>query len=409
MTLRNIHSSNFTLKLNSALTLFLLSCISFFLPIGDLITKLITYASFAFLFCFQSRGFRILNYTGSLPFLFFICSVIFSIIPAKIYWEQSISASIVAIFPFLIYSLYFILTNLNCKKDKLNKILIYIGKVYVILYLLKTIFPILPIGTIVEDEIRGNRLFIPGDFFGFFLYFSLLNNFVKGQNRKSKIIWLIMSVLVIILPLTRQRILLAFILGGILIFKEAPRKYKPYIVSIFIIVGVTATGSIVTSNLSQMTTEQLDSDNPYDHIREIGIVYYFTEFPHKGINEFIGNGVPSYGRSEYGNDSKQFAEDTKIFLVDIGFAGIYNYFGYIGLFSYCWMILYFVLTKGDKKYDWCKYMMIFILGSSVLSGVPLFPSRFIFIPICAYLITPPKILQHGSKHNSDKLQYTQAS
>ena len=156
-----------------------------------------------------------------------------------------------------------------------------------------------------------------------------------------------------------------------------------------------------------MTNEQMSSENPYDHIRELGIYYYMTEFPDKGLNCLIGNGIPSYGRSTYGKESKEFAESTKIYLIDIGLAAIYNYFGFIGLFFYITICLYYGLKKCNPEYEYCRYLLILILGSSVLSGVPLISSQSMFIGICAYLVTP--INYYGRKYNNDQLQYSSVS
>lgn len=394
------------ISINTALILFFLGSVAFFMPMNESFSKIILYFCFALLLCFSKTGLRFPKYGGNLPFCLFIGIVLFSILPAKFYWGQSVTVSIIAILPFLIYSLYFVLIGIKCDKTVLYRIICNIGKIYVILYLLKTVVPILPFGTIVSDASRGNRLVMNGDFFCIFLYFALLNDILKNKYDKNKIIWLILSLIVIILPMTRQRMFMAFILGAFMVIKKAPRKYLPHIIAFFIMLGIAASGLSISNNLSKMTNEQLSSENPYDHIREIGIIYYFSEFPDKGINKIVGNGIPSYGRSKYGNDSKQFADETKIYLIDIGFAGIYNYFGYIGLLCYCWMILYPVFSKKATEYEWCKYMMVFILGSSILSGVPMIPCQFIFIPICAYFLIPSKILRYGSKHNIDKLQYS---
>lgn len=388
-----------------ALTLFLLSTISLFLPVGESIEKLLTYISYIILVILY-----LINGNISIPlkgkiFVYFLFSIIFSVIPAKIYWGQSIAVSLIAILPFFIYSLYLILYGLRIEKIFLIKILCIIGKIYPILYLIKYIFPELPIGIIVIDGVRGDRVVVPGEFFNYFLYFTYLYRFIKRPSRNLAF-WIILSLIVIILPMTRQRIVLILLLSIIMIIYNVNKKYlKVIIPSLFIMGGLIISGPFFTK-LSEMTNEQMNSENPYDHIRELGILYYFSEFPHKGLNYVIGNGVPSYGRSQYGNESKVFAESTKIYLIDIGFAGIFNYFGLIGLSLYIIMILKFALCKKQARFSFCKYFLFLILGSSVLSGVPLIPSQFMFIGICAYLLTPNN---YGRKYNNNQLQYSSIS
>lgn len=375
--------------INRLVSLFLLSSISFFLPLGDAIEKGLSYLFFLMLFLtyIYKQNFKISRY--GIIYILFLIIVINSIIPAKIYWGQSFIVSLISILPFIIYGFFIIINGLGIDKQKLTKIVDTIGKIYIVLYLLKYLYPsIFPFGQIVIDSVRGERLVMSGDFFSVFLFFHSLINVIKRPNKKD-LFWLILSMLVIILPLTRQRIALAIILAFVMVVKYAQRKVILYCIPLFILSGGILMRSDSFSEFSKMTSEQMESENPYDRIREIGLIYYFTNFPKKGLNQIIGNGVPSYGRSAYGNMSKEFADSTKIYLIDIGIAGIYNYFGLLGLLCYIFMIMFLVFDKRIvPKYHWCKYMLVFILGSSILSGVPLIPSQFIFIPVCSYLLIP---------------------
>lgn len=392
----------------SVFVFFLLASVSFFLPMGEVAGKWLTYLFFFILLSaavIQKKSINALD-TYCIPFNFFLAIVLFSIVPAKIYWGQPYIVSIIAILPFLIYGLYGVLCKLNFSKAQVVNAICVLGKIYNILYIARTVLPFLPIGQVVEDSLRGNRLLLPGVFFCYFLYFQSLDRFLKHQSHKDGF-WLFTSLLVIILPMTRQKILLTIILSFIMVCKRIRTKYLLAIIpALCLLLGIVLRTS-VASNLVQMTSEQLTSENEYDNIRGIGMAYYFTEFPLKGVNYLIGNGIPSYGRSKYGNDAKEFAEDTKIYLIDIGFVGIYNYFGLAGLACYLWMVLCFMFGKCDDRFKWCRYLLMFILGSSVLSGVPLIPNQFIFICICAYLLTPYKNrIENGCKCNSGQLQYS---
>ena len=148
-------------------------------------------------------------------------------------------------------------------------------------------------------------------------------------------------------------------------------------------------------DIMEMTSSQLESENPYDHIREIGILYYWNMFPQKGLNTLIGNGIPSYGRSEYGNDAESFADETKIYLIDISLMAIYNYFGLVTAIILLWIIIRLLCKQGDSQYSYCKYLLAMLILNSLTSGTLISTSEFVFISICAYLLTPLKNKKNG--------------
>lgn len=210
--------------------------------------------------------------------------------------------------------------------------------------------------------------------------------------------------------MTRQRIMLSLLLGLIYLYLNIKGRKRIYLFAFGLICSLWLTRTAAVNNIVNATSKQIESTSPHDQIRSIGYYYYLTTFPDIGINFLIGNGVPSYGRSKYGNDAKDFAENTKIHLVDIGIIGIYNYFGVIGIICYLSMILIFIFSKSDPNYIEYKYMLWFVLGSSFFSGVPLMIKQYIFISICAYLLTPEiKRLNHGRKYNHNQLQYSSIS
>lgn len=405
----NIRLSKFS---HIFLILFLFSTISFFLPLSESCTKLLNYLLFIILIIISNYTLkykRIIGPKRDCIFIFSVSWVMFSCIPAKIYWDQSIFASLISVLPFTLYGLYLVLRRLNIEKNVLEKAVVNIGKLYIILLIIKFIQPSFPLGAIVDDSMRGSRIMMNGDFFGYFTFFYYLSKFAKHKNRYN-IIWLILSTICIIIPMTRQRIILSIVLGLIYLYLNIKGRKRIYLLIFGLICSLWLTRSAAVNNIINATSNQIESTSPHDQIRSIGYYYYLTSFPNIGINFLIGNGVPSYGRSKYGNDAKDFAENTKIHLVDIGIIGIYNYFGVIGIICYLSMILIFIFSKSDPNYTEYKYMLWFVLGSSFFSGVPLMIKQYIFISICAYLLTPEiKRSNYGCKYNHNQLQYSSIS
>lgn len=158
------------------LILFLFSTISFFLPLSESFTKLLNYLLCTILIIISNytpTHKRIIGPKRDWIFIFSVSWFIFSCIPAKIYWNQGIFASLISILPFTLYGLYLVLRRLNIEKRLLEKIVVNIGKLYIILLIIKFIHPSFPLGAIIDDSMRGSRIMMNGDFFWIF-YILLL-------------------------------------------------------------------------------------------------------------------------------------------------------------------------------------------------------------------------------------------
>lgn len=390
---------------HSIFLLYILSLISFFVPLNDQAAKGIQYLFYILLVSISIKTKKATVYSTNdkartYSWYLFLFSICFSIIPAKIYWGQSYIASMISILPFLMYTLYFLLLRLAIDKTYIEKCIKIIALIYILLLFVKYIFPEIPIGSIIDDSNRGKRVVVAGSFFNYFFFFKILSE-VKDNCTTKRIILLILSFAAILLPMTRQRIIVTILLGGLLLLKGTSlnKKFVISIISVALLVPIAM--SDWTKSLVKMTNAQFESKDPYDHIREIGILYYLTTYPEKGINTYIGNGVPSYGRSHYGNNAEEFAEETKIYLVDISLIAIYHYFGVLGLFALIYIFISFILHReSDHRYTYCKYLLMMLLLNSITSGILILPEEFVFVSICAYLLTPQK-----RKSNDRRLCY----
>lgn len=385
--------------------LYLFSTVSFFLKLDDGASKLFQYLFFI-IFVLLSYKYvpkckQLTFYDRTFLFKLFLGVICFSIFPAYLYWQQSLSISFIAIMPFLMYSLYLILIHAKIEKEYIVKCINTIALLHISIMFLKFIFPSFPLGGILEDADRGNRLMIAGDMFKLFYFFELLYHYLSFRRRKD-LLMLSLSFICILLPMTRQRIVAILFLGGIMLFKTLKLKWKLVWIPMTCIFCIIILKSNVGSGMVQMTNEQMTSENYHSRIREIGIAYYLVGFPDKGGNKLWGNGIPSYGRSKYGNDSKEFADDTKIYLIDIGLIGIYNYFGILGCIALLGIIFLFICGRCEDKYVYAKYVLGLLLLNSITSGVLLAPGEFLFIGISAYLLTP---IKYGCFNNNSKLQY----
>lgn len=380
-----------------SLLILCLSTFGFYLSIEPSLIKIITAISLLNLYLISKlTPPRILYYdkTGVRLFTILIILILFSFIPAKIYWDQSIGASLISTCAFSIYGLYLILVNSGLSHQYIEKMVVSIGMVTLILFFISFLFPSISIANVTDDTSRGQRLSISGGVYIVYLYFYEYIKIAYGKSNNIRLSILVMTMCIVYFLLGMGRSLLATVLVLSLVLYIIKRGKEKLVSSLLLvgIIGVLVIMLPITRDLISVTHTQYASSTPDQHVREIGIYYYLFEFPVKGINWLIGNGIPSYGKSEYGISSELFAEETKIHLVDIGLIGLYNYWGIIGLTIYVYILSYFGLKKvrlNPSKLS-AKYVLFSLLGLSILSSAPLKLDTICMMSLCCYLLTESK-------------------
>lgn len=372
----------------------LLSTLGFYLPLSNSLSKglVIINLSGCLIISLLIKKNKNIRSGGISIFYWFISLIILSCLPAYFYWNQSIIASLISIMSFLLYGLFIILIRDNIPKIFIHKLLLIVGIISLFLFYLKVMMPSIPIGRISDDPERGFRFNVPGLVYTSYLYFYALkkcvNHFCKKNIKYFIIILLYCGIL--LLQKGRSQMAVIAILSLIYYIKVNKMTLYKYTVMVIVVIGIATFNYTSIRELVNLTNKQMDSSNPDQHVREIGMYYYFFEFPIKGINFLIGNGVPSYGRSKYGEDAEAFAEETKIHLVDIGWVGIYNYWGLLGLGLYISIFYYFIFRTSSLHYRHTKYFLGSLFGQSIVSAVPLYLQTIAAIGFGCYLLSNEK-------------------
>lgn len=378
----------------------ILSTIGFYLPLPNSIIKGLVVVSLS-IFIFLSAAINIKGKSSQLKgkwiFSALFSVIIFSIFPAYFYWDQSFSASIISTSPFLLYGLFIFLSHAGIKKIDIHNLILTIAFISLIAFYIKNILPSFPIGKVGVDPDRGERVFVPGIIFIWYLYFYYLKKCIIIQNKPIYFNYAIVLLCLGIFFLQKGRSQLAVIavLSLVYYIKNSKASWYKYLLLIIVVLVGGALQASSIRELANVTSTQMDSQNPDQHVREIGMYYYLFEFPTKGINYIIGNGIPSYGKSKYGNDAEAFAEDTKIHLVDIGLVGLYHYWGLLGVGLYIFIFYYFIFRIKTKDYDHSKYFLATLFGQSIVSAVPLYLPPIAAIGLGCYLISNVEIHEKG--------------
>lgn len=378
-----------------SLIFLVLSTIGFYLPIPDNTIKALLVFNLLLCILLSYNKNKCLNLSkqnkfGKSLFLLFVFIICNSIVSAYILWDQSIYAGLISTSPFLLYGLYLILCRSCISKSFIHNLLIVISIISLLLFYFKIIYPSIPIGNITDDYSRGTRISVPGIIFCWYLYFFYFNKLINKEISIKAVVIVILCLGCFILQKGRSQLAIILLLSLIFYIRHYVGRYKYGFLIVFSGLIIISQTSYI-NKLVNMTSFQMESSNPEQHVREIGYYYYIFEFPIRGINYLIGNGIPSYGRSSYGNSAKDFAEETKIHLVDIGIVGIYNYWGIFGVVLYVMIFYNFIFLTKSKSYLYVKYFLAVLAGQSILSAVPLYLAPICAISLGCYLTSNDRI------------------
>ncbi len=307
-----------------------------------------------------------------LPVQLLLLSMFISILMAGIYWGQSLSYSLIATAPYLIFFVFFYLLHIKFPVDMLEKIIVIYGVIYILLYTFEfinspTVFFGKPLWGDEYSESRGIvRIIFPGG--GVFILTTFIAINKLTSQKKNRWFWIFLSLAGLIIPVmqvTRQ-----FIVGILLIYlfhfirTLSLSKKVGILVSILVIILIIAdSDNPILKGLIEST--QSDASLGSDYIRVLAGEYFLTDFSPNLVTQFFGNGVPYWGVSNYGVYLEMLAHNQYYFLADVGIIAVYAMFGVLAVFAYIyiWILSFKIPLPKDKQY--LKYYLWFILLTSL--------------------------------------------
>lgn len=323
------------------------------------------------------------------PFRLLLLVVILSMVNSFIFWDQDIVLSFRATAPYLGFIYFFLLIKSNPEKDDLEKIVMFFGFLYVILWaygMLKAPQVVFGVDddSLVNDSRGIFRLSLAGKGFLVLSFFLALNKYVQLRNLK----WLICFVFlyaIIVLQVARQMILFTFLISLIYMLRNSKLLWLFLPVSIILIfiggVGVDINSDSVIGRLIYISTRQLqDHNSGEENVRVLEYGYFLTSYSKNLYTDLFGNGVPHF-ESLFGHRELNLKDQFAYFVSDVGYAEVFVRFGLAGLAIYILIFLRATFQKVNVDTTYCKMFIIYIACVSVTSS-------WIFndcIPICISL------------------------
>lgn len=385
-------------KIVYLLALVYLSAQSFFNPMGVIPASVskgifVSLSMLTFLMAYRKKGMNTEYPKGAYRFLIF--GILIASIMASAFHSQSYDVSLVAILPYLLgYLFFFILGKYRVDTQLVEKALQLLTICSLGMYLTNlACFPNKIFGDSQEeyDMSRGfARLGVPMIEIVVTYFFYSINQWIIYRKKKD-VYWIILTAILIFMSLTRQVIALSAVLGFLFVMQKASWFKKLSVIACCLFVTYFVLPQIPMVKTMIELSEQQSFENKNDEdIRVTAWRFYTSEFQSNELTPFLGNGVPSYGKSKWGN----FVEQTTAlrvdggnacFTVDVGWARFYWYFGGVATLGLILMFWKGIIRKKNIDKQYLSYSLTFIGLTAIASGSILYYSQICSLSLILYM------------------------
>lgn len=287
---------------------------------------------------------------------FIVCQLL-SIYNVTEYKGQPFGISIVATLQYIGFLSYILLCKSNLTIEQCEKIIAIFAWTFVVLSILNMLRFEALFGNYEFDVDRGGmRYRLRG--IGWVILYCLQNVNKYIEERKMRYVWIaIIMFIFTVLTLTRQVMAITFVMMVLMIMYKAKLYQKIPLVLIIIFSTLFILPKVLIYNkMMNFTTEQMNAD--YDNIRLVSFNYYGFEYPKNTNQVLFGVGVPSFGKSKYGNEIDNTEQYLRVYTSDVGYIDIYFKFGIVALI--CLVLAQIVCLKRKIKlrFLYAKYYLV---------------------------------------------------
>nr|WP_321453624.1 hypothetical protein [uncultured Carboxylicivirga sp.] len=364
-------------QINRMLLLFyFLASVLFFAPVFISLSLLKALSWFVILVVFIFSVPEIINgisKRSSHHYIMLIWVVIFylSVINSLLQHQQNPILTLRLVFDLLPLLLFYFLVRRDYKIEDVEKTIVLMSAIYMIVFCVALFFAPKVIfdntgGEIGISHERGvARVKLLGSNFVYYCFFLFVGKY-NEQRQKKYIIYFVVMLIFIILNVSRQHILITFLLGTFLFLRNYPWYVKPIIASVLITLTIVLVlNSEIFLSMIQLTLQQI-SDTGIDNIRILAAKYFITEYPSNIASILLGQGIP-YSTSEWGKSYWYIMRFYGYILSDVGYVKIYFYWGILGLVGVYLLFSKILVYKFQGRYQYIKYYTLFILLANIAS------------------------------------------
>lgn len=188
-------------------------------------------------------------------------------------------------------------------------------------------------------------------------------------NRKNKyLLGYLACLLFVVLCVSRQHILYYSLVGFFFLFyKFSLWKKLILFLAIYVTIVHVLPQTTIYQNLVELTSSQMEAnDGGKDDIRILAATYFITEYPQDLYSIFLGHGA-YHSNSDYGRLLYSIIDNKGFVLADVGFVGIFFYYGLLGLCCMFCLLKHVWRTKVPIEFMGLKLFVYFMFMGNVFS------------------------------------------
>lgn len=214
--------------------------------------------------------------------------------------------------------------------------------------------------------------------------FWCLGIYVVNKQRKYLYAYLICLIFVFLM-VSRQHIVFYSLVGFLYLFQRISFLKKTVLVTAILVLFYVILPQVeIWQDLTALTESQMqDNNGGKDDIRIQAATFYLTEFPQNIYTIFLGHGQ-FHSHSNYGHTMFSIMDGSGFILADIGFVGIYIYYGVLGLFCFLLLLINICKKKIPKDLYGLKLYVFFTYFTTIFSHN--IDTSMIGTSICIYLV-----------------------
>lgn len=347
------------------------------------------------------------RYETAVKLLFILLWI--SMLNALFFWGQDLILSYRATAPYLALVYFLVLMSVRPSIHIVEKIIWFYCILFIVLWaygMIKApqIIYAIDADTTMDDSRGIFRLALPGRGFLVLSFFLAVSKYVEYKKSKWALIFSFLF-LIIIMQVTRQIIVISFLVSAIYIFRNSKLALAVvFIFSLFVMLGGnvidiqkdSAIGNMIGLTIDQMTSQKSGNDN----IRLLEYNYFLTNYSKNIITDIFGNGIPHF-QSSYGLKEISIREQFSYFMSDVGYAAIFVRFGIAGLFLYMFIFIKAATQKLDKKYMYAKLFIIYLAVANITAAWVF--EDVISLCLCLYILEQYNLFFKVEKNNQYKV------
>ncbi len=296
----------------------------------------------------------------SAPIYFIFLGVLLSMFSAYYSYNQTFALSLYAQRDIYFYLVYFILHILKIEKKALQRLILYFGILYLLLYLIQFVaFPTTIFDVHMLEDRNTIRIVIQGSGYSILAYFMCLQIFYSSNNFKYLILALVLLIPTILFGARSG--MLTILMGTVaqLLFSKRI-KSKAMVITLVLAALIPAYYFSQDIINGMIMASEADSAKGSDYVRIRAAQFYLTQFMPTDISMITGVGAPTE-RSPLGQMTAMISKRYHFNLSDVGIISNFVTYGIFFIFGLLWTLYKTMFLKIKHDMLYVKYFLFFLV------------------------------------------------